>query len=97
MGNNQAGETPNATSLGRGGRINTQDNEEISTNTGASGNGNNNTQSTGNRRNDRRIQSTKNEHIRQGEKPEIDRVLGLRIEWLCKKMSYSTFMEKMIK
>ena len=29
-------------------------------------------------------------------KPEIDGVLGLRTEWLDKKMSYSTFMEKMV-
>ena len=98
MSNNQAGGTPNATPSGGGGGVNTQDNQEVntSTSTGASGNGNSNTQSTGNRRNDRRSQSNGNERTWQGEKPEIDGVLGLRTEWLDKKMSYSTFMEKMV-
>ena len=96
MSNNQAGGTPNVTPSGGGGGVNTQDNQETSTNTGTSGNEKNNTQSTGNRRNDRRSQFTGNERTWQGEKPEIDGVLGLRTEWLDKKMSYSTFMEKMV-
>ena len=94
MSINQAGGTPNVTPSSEGRGINTQDNQE--TNTGASGNENNNTQNTGNRRNDRRSQTTENERTWQGEKPEIDGVLGLRTEWLDKKMSYSTFMEKMV-
>ena len=96
MSNNQAGGTPNVTPSGGGGGVNTQDNQETSTNTDTSGNEKNNTQSTGNRRNDRRSQFTGNERTWQGEKPEIDGVLGLRTEWLDKKMSYSTFMEKMV-
>ena len=37
---------------------------------------------------------TNKKRTRQGEKPEIDELLGLRTEWLDKKISYSTFMEK---
>ena len=43
-----------------------------------------------------RNQFTVNECTWQGEKPEIRGVLGLRKEWLDQKMSYSTFMEKMV-
>ena len=48
------------------------------------------------RKHDRRSQSNENERTWQGEKPEIDGKMGLRKKWLDKKMSYSTFMEKMV-
>ena len=65
MSNNQAGGTPNVTPSSGGCGVNTQDNQE--TNTGASFNENNNTQSTENRINDRRSQTTRNERTWQGE------------------------------
>ena len=95
MSNSQVAGTPNTTPSGGGTGANTESQEaNASSSTGA--NESNNTQSTTNRRSDRRSQSNGNERTWQGEKPEIDGVLGLRTEWLDKKMSYSTFMEKMV-
>ena len=95
MSNSQAAGTPSTTPSGGGTGANTESQEANATSsTGA--NKSNNTQSTANRRNDRRSQLNGNERTWQGEKPEIDGVLGLRTEWLDKKMSYSTFMEKMV-
>ena len=95
MSNSQATGTPNTTHSGGGTGANT-DNHESNASTSIGSNESNNTQSTANRRNNRRSQSNRNERTWQGEKPEIDGVLGLRTEWLDKKMSYSTFMEKMV-
>jgi len=66
-------------------------NQKTSTNTDR-----NSTTIGGNRKNDRRNQFTENERTWQGDKPEIGGVLGLRTEWLDKKMSYRSFMEKMV-
>ena len=69
---------------------NTGNNQENS-NSGRSNNNNNR------RNNDnRRSNYGGNERTWEGDKPEVKAVLGLRTEWLDKKVSYRVFLEKMI-
>ncbi len=95
MSDSRATGTPSTTPSG-GGTGATTDSQEANTSTSTGANESNSTQSAAIRRHDRRSQSSGNERTWQGDRPKIDGVLGLRTEWLDKKMSYSTFMEKMV-
>ena len=88
MSNNQTDATKTTTSNteGVGAIINTQDNT----------NNQENDVNINNRRNERRNQFNSNERNWQGDKPDIGCVLGLRTEWLDKKLSFRSFMEKMV-
>ena len=66
-------------------------------NSGNTGTTNGNKNNNNNKRNtDKRNIFNSNERTWQGEKPEVGAVLGLRAEWLDKKVSHRVFMEKMV-
>ena len=93
--------TTNTSNKGNSGSTtNVSNNNDSNSNTRE---GNNNGRNNPNRNNNNRRNNDNrgrnfsgNERSWEGDKPEIKGVLGLRMEWLDKKVSYRVFLEKMI-